>query len=214
MTAARLSATAGPIATDSGCDTYPPAHLPTADPVANHHIGLVTSIATRIGTRTGAPLQQLLDAGTRRLAKPLDGSIAATLRRAMFDSIRQDTPGGPGIPPHQLQRGVDAYRATLDTMADIEAGHGNDDDQFRRLAADVAHAARGNPTAARLKHSIATIIAGFPAREQIILQLSLVDDCSIAEIAGILDISRDNAARIRRAAVGQLRDQLACLPAG
>ncbi len=208
MTAARLPAPAGQFATDAGYRADAPA--PTDAPVIGRHANLVTSLANRINARTGAPLKQLLDAGTRRLAKAMDGSIAAALRRAMFDSIRQ---GGPGTPPHQLQRGVDAYRATLETMADIEAGQGNDDEQFRRLAADVATAARGNPVAGRLKHIVATIIAGFPAREQIILQLSLVDDCSIAEIASILDMNRDSAARIRRTAIGQLRHQLACLPA-
>lgn len=209
MNTARLSALAGLTPPNAGQHPGPAPWLPPTTAPALRD--LVESLARRINGRTGAPLEQLLDAGARGVASPARGTIATIIRRAMFDSIRQ---GSPGLPPQQLQRGIDAYRATLQTMAAIEAGgSGDDDGDFRRLMAQVAHTARCNPAGARLKHTIATVIAGFPAREQIILQLSLVDESSIAEIASILDISQGSTARIRRAAIGRLRHELACLPA-
>jgi hypothetical protein len=195
-----------------------PATNPQAAFASGNH-GLLQALARRIAARTGAPVPRLLDAGATALDLPqrdsantLRDSAATTIRRAMFASIRN---GVPGQPPQQLQRALDAYRATLQTMATIEAGgSGDDDGDFRRLMADVAEAARTNPAGAHLNYSIANVVAGFPSREQIILQLSLVDNCSIAEIAAILDINPGSAAQIRRAAIGRLRHELACLSAG
>ncbi len=125
--------------------------------------------------------------------------------------------------------GIEAYRATLRTMAAIEAGGSGDDDaDFRRLVAGIASVAqerdatagratavtaRGE-TAAHIAGSIAAAIERLGAAEQIILQLSLVDNCSLAEIGGILDLSPQEIARARRTAIGYLRSDLAAQIAG
>lgn len=124
--------------------------------------------------------------------------------------------------------GIEAYRATLRTMAAIEAGGSGDDDaDFRRLVARIApalHALGGagqgeasaadrgasrRTAAASLANTIAAAIGRLAAAEQIILQLSLVDNCSLAEIGSILDLAPLDIAKARRAAIGHLRRDLA-----
>jgi DNA-directed RNA polymerase specialized sigma subunit len=123
----------------------------------------------------------------------------------MIDAPLLAAGAAPALPRH----GIDAYRATLRTMAAIEAGGSDEDDRdFRRLVASIGETARRGDDTRPGGDTIAAAIARLGSAEQIILQLSLVENCSLAEIANILDLPPPDIARIRRAAIGRVRSDL------
>jgi RNA polymerase sigma factor for flagellar operon FliA len=136
-------------------------------------------------------------------------------RRRQFAKARQDLSTSLGRAPsdsemaERVEMGIGAYQSALDAMQAIE--YTSIDDAYSDTSSWFADQAAGADEVLevnRRRDAIATAIAKLPEREQVILQLFFVDECSLDEIGKIFNVSSTRVCQIKRAALEGLRGDL------
>jgi len=104
---------------------------------------------------------------------------------------------------------IGAYRAALDSMQAIE--YTSIDDAYSDMSSWFADRAPGADEVLevnRRRDAIAKAVAKLPEREQTILQLFFVEECSLEEIGRIFHVSAARVCQIKRTALAGLRGGL------
>jgi RNA polymerase sigma factor for flagellar operon FliA len=149
------------------------------------------------------------------LRKSATISRQALRRRREFATARQVLQSQLGRPPSdeemagKVDMAVGAYRTAVDATHAIE--YSSIDDAYSDFSSWFADSAPGADEVldgARSRDAIAAAVAQLPEREQTVLQLFFVEECSLAEIGAIFDASASRICQIKRSALEKLRAKL------
>lgn len=149
------------------------------------------------------------------LRKSATISREAMRRRRQFAKARQDLSTRLGRSPDESEMaahvdlGLGAYRAAIDSMQAIE--YTSIDDVYVDTSSWFADRTPGADELLELdrrRTAIAKAVAKLPEREQTILQMFFVDECSLDEISRIFNVSATRICQIKRAALQGLRGDL------
>lgn len=150
------------------------------------------------------------------LRKSATISRSALRQRRQFEKVQTDfrTEFGRSPTEAEMAANVDmaigAYRAALGSMQAIE--YRSIEEEYSDTSscfADLSPAADETFDLERRKEAMAAIIARLPQREQTILRLFFVDECSLVEIGTIFDVGPARICQIKKRALDTLREQLA-----
>lgn len=194
--------------------------IPVEDLVQIGHIALIEAARNFVDRGTaafstyatlrvrGAMIDEL-----RRLATV---SRKALRQRRQFEKVQTELRAELGRPPTETEMAakvdmaIGAYRAVLGSMLAIE--YRSIEDEYSDTSswfADLAPAADETFDLDRRQNAMSAAIAKLPEREQVILQLFFVDECSLVEIGKIFDVGPARICQIKKSALDKLRGQLA-----
>jgi RNA polymerase sigma factor for flagellar operon FliA len=142
-------------------------------------------------------------------------SRKALRQRREFERVQTNLHGELGRQPSEgemaenLDMAIGAYRAAVGAMQttvyrSIDEEYSDKSSWFADLAppADVVIDIK------RRQEAIATAIWTLPDREQVVLQLYFVDECSLEEISAIFNVGPARICQIKKSALDQLRNKL------
>jgi RNA polymerase sigma factor FliA len=146
------------------------------------------------------------------LRKSATMSREALRRRRAFEKANQELRGTLGRLPNDsemaehVNMAVGAYRNAKNTMQSIEY-HSIEDEysDSNSWFADLSPPADEMMDAARRREAIAGAIGKLPEREQIVLQLFFVEECSLDEIGQIFNVGAARICQIKAAALKKMR---------
>lgn len=139
----------------------------------------------------------------------------AMRRRRDFAKARQELSASLGRAPSEgematrVNMAIGAYQTAIGSMQSIEFT--SIDDAYSDTSSWFTDRTPGADEVLevhRRRDSIATAIAKLPEREQTILQLFFVDECSLEDIAKIFHVTSSRICQIKRAALEGLRGEL------
>ena len=139
----------------------------------------------------------------------------ALRQRRQFEKVRADLHAALGRQPtdaemaSRVDMAIGAYRSAINSMQTIE--YRSIDEEYSDKSSVFADLAPGPDETLDLKRrrdAIASVIATLPEREQTILQLYFVDECSLEEIGRIFEVGPARICQIKKAALDTLRGQL------
>jgi RNA polymerase sigma factor for flagellar operon FliA len=110
----------------------------------------------------------------------------------------------------KVDMAIGAYRAAIGSMQAIE--YRSIDDEYSDSSswfADLAPAADETLDIDRRQKAMAAVIGKLPEREQIVLHLFFVEECSLADIGKIFDVGPARICQIKKSALDKMREQLA-----
>jgi RNA polymerase sigma factor for flagellar operon FliA len=148
----------------------------------------------------------------RRLATM---SRNALRQRRQFEKVQTELRAEFGRPPteaemaEKVDMAIGAYRAAVGSMQAIE--YRSIDDEYSDTSgwfADLAPGADETLDLDRRQKAMAAVIANLPEREQTILQLFFVDECSLAEIGKMFAVGPARICQIKKNALDTMREQL------
>jgi RNA polymerase sigma factor for flagellar operon FliA len=140
----------------------------------------------------------------------------ALRQRRQFRKVEAELGATLGRPPTETEmaKSVDmaigAYRTALGSMQAIE--YRSIDDEYSDTSswfADLSPAADETFDTERRQKALAAVIAKLPEREQVVLQLFFVEECSLIEIGKIFDVGPARICQIKKRALDTMRAQLA-----
>jgi RNA polymerase sigma factor for flagellar operon FliA len=149
------------------------------------------------------------------LRKSATMSRDALRRRREFEKARQELRGTLGRLPSDsemashVNMAIGAYRTAVNSMQSIE--YRSIDEEYSDSSswfADLAPAADEVMDIERRRNAIAATIATLPEREQVVLQLYFIDECSLEEIGKIFNVGAARVCQIKATALKSLRNSL------
>jgi RNA polymerase sigma factor FliA len=142
-------------------------------------------------------------------------SREALRRRRGFEKARQELHGTLGRVPNDgemashVNMAVGAYRSAINSMQSIE--YRSIDEEYSDSSAWFADLSPGVDEVMdveRRRTAISASIAKLPEREQVVLQLYFVDECSLEEIGKIFNVGAARVCQIKANALKSLRSGL------
>jgi RNA polymerase sigma factor for flagellar operon FliA len=137
-------------------------------------------------------------------------------QRRQFEKVKTELRAEFGRQPTEAEMAanvdmaIGAYRAALGAMQTIE--YRSIDEEYSDTSswfADLAPAADETFDLERRQEAMAAAIAGLPEREQMVLQLFFVDECSLVDIGKIFDVGPARICQIKKCALDKVRGQMA-----
>jgi len=193
--------------------------IPIEDLVQIGNIALIESARTFVdrGTAQFTTYANLRVRGAMidELRKSATISRDALRRRRQFAKAQHDLNGSLGRAPNEVEMAdhvnmaVGAYRVAITSMQAIT--YTSIDDTYSDTSSWFADKAQGADEiidGSRRREAVAAAIAKLPDREQTVLQLYFVDECSLEQIGKIFGVSQARICQIKRAALEGLRCNL------
>jgi len=194
--------------------------IPVEDLIQIGQIALIEAARTFVDRGTAMfssyATMRIRGAMIDELRKSATISRKSLRQRRIFGRAQSELQASLGRPPSEVEMAdsvnmaMAAYRAAVSSMQTIE--YTSIDDAYSDSSswfADLAPAADEVLDTQRRRKSIADAISELPEREQVILQLYFVDECSLEEISKVFDVSAARICQIKRVALENMRGKLA-----